>query len=70
MGQFVLIDPLRKFAWQNGYGAFSVSASNVPAVVRYIQNQGSYHKKMNFQQEFIAMLEKHGVEYDPRYVFD
>ena len=59
-----------KFAWQKGYGAFSVSASNVPAVVRYIQNQGSYHKKMNFQQEFIAMLEKHGVEYDPRYVFD
>ena len=60
----------RKFAWQEGYGAFSVSASNVPAVVRHIQNQGSYHKKMNFQQEFIAMLEKHGVEYDPRYVFD
>jgi REP-associated tyrosine transposase len=60
----------RKFAWQKGYGAFSVSASNLPAVIRYIQNQGSYHKKMNFQREFIAMLKKHGVEYDPRYVFD
>ena len=47
-----------------------MSASNVPAVVRYIQNQGSYHKKMNFQQEFIAMLEKHGVEYDPGMCFE
>jgi putative transposase len=59
----------REFAWQQGYGAFSVSASNIPKVVRYIQNQGSYHKKKTFQQEFIAMLKKHGVPFDPRYVF-
>lgn len=59
-----------KFAWQKGYGGFSVSASQVPAVVKYIENQGSYHKKMDFQREFVSMLEKHGVEYDPRYVFD
>lgn len=60
----------KDFAWQQGYGAFSVSASNIPAVVRYIRNQGSYHKKVNFQQEFISMLKKAGVPFDPRYVFD
>lgn len=59
----------RKFAWQKGYGAFSVSSSQVPAVVKYIENQGSYHKKMDFQREFIAMLEKHRID-DPKFVFD
>lgn len=58
------------FAWQKGYGAFSVSKSNVATVVRYIQNQERHHKKMTFEQEFIAMLEKHEVPYDPNYVFD
>ena len=42
---------------------------NIPKVVRYIQNQGSYHKKMKFEQEFLAFLRKHGVEFDPKYVF-
>ena len=58
------------FAWQEGYGAFSVSKSNVAKVVRYIQNQERHHKKMTFDHEFISMLEKHGVPYDPKYVFD
>lgn len=58
------------FSWQKGYGGFSVSASNRATVVKYIQNQESHHKKMNFEEEFIALLEKHGVEYDPKYVFD
>ncbi len=58
-----------KFSWQQGYGAFSVSASVVPAVVRYIQNQEAHHRKMNFEEEFVALLKKHGVEFDPRYVF-
>jgi putative transposase len=58
-----------KFAWQEGYAAFSVSASNVPAVVRYIQNQPSHHKKMTFDSELLALLKKHGVEYDPKFVF-
>ncbi|MGA8220972.1 MAG: IS200/IS605 family transposase [Candidatus Acidiferrales bacterium] len=57
------------FAWQQGYAAFSVSASNVPAVMRYIQNQESHHKKMSFEVEFIALLKKHGVEHDPKFVF-
>jgi REP element-mobilizing transposase RayT len=58
-----------KFDWQDGYGAFGVSKSNIAAVVRYIQNQEKHHRKMTFEDEFIAFLEKHGIEYDPRYVF-
>ena len=57
-----------KIGWQQGYGAFSVSASNIAAVVRYIQNQEAHHRKMNFADEFRALLKKHGVEYDPRFV--
>lgn len=57
-----------KFAWQQGYGAFSVSASVIPVVVRYIQNQQEHHKKMEFEAEFVALLKKHGVEFDPKYV--
>jgi putative transposase len=58
-----------KFAWQQGYGAFSVSSSNVPVVVRYIQNQEAHHKKMNFDEEFLALLKKHGIGFDPKFVF-
>jgi putative transposase len=46
-----------------------VSKSNIAAVVQYIQNQEQHHKRMTFEEEFIALLKKHGVEYDPRYVF-
>ena len=59
----------RRFEWQRGYGAFSVSASNVPAVVRYIRGQENHHRKMNFEAEFVALLTKHGVEFDEKYVF-
>ena len=58
-----------RFAWQQGYGGFGVSKSNIAAVVRYIQNQEQHHRKMTIEEEFIALLEKHGVEYDPQYVF-
>jgi REP element-mobilizing transposase RayT len=58
-----------KFAWQQGYAAFSVSSSHVPAVVKYIRNQESHHRKMSFDEEFVALLEKHGVEFDPKFVF-
>ncbi len=57
-----------KFAWQQGYGAFSVSFSRVPEVVRYIQNQESHHRKMSFDEEFVTLLKKHGVEFDPKFV--
>ena len=59
----------RKFAWQQGYGAFSVSASIVPAVVRYIRNQEAHHRKMSFDEEFLVLLKKHGMEFDAKFVF-
>lgn len=58
-----------KFGWQEGYGAFSVSASNLGTVERYIQNQAAHYRKITFEQEFVALLKKHGIEFDPRYVF-
>jgi putative transposase len=57
----------KQFSWQEGYGAFSVSASNLDQVIRYIENQESRHKKTSFEEEFRALLRKHGVEYDPKY---
>ena len=59
----------KRFAWQKGYAAFSVSASNLPAVRRYIKNQEHHHRRMTFDQELVALLERHGVEYDPRYLY-
>ena len=58
-----------KFAWQQGYAAFSVSSSRVPEVVRYIQTQESHHRRMTFDAELVALLKKHGVEFDPNLVF-
>jgi REP element-mobilizing transposase RayT len=58
----------QKLAWQQGYGAFSVSASLVPTVREYIQNQKVHHEKLSFEEEFLALLKKHRVEFDPRYV--
>ncbi len=56
------------FAWQEGSAAFSVSASLIPRVTRYIERQEEHHKRSGFQDELIALLKKHGVAYDPRYV--
>ena len=57
------------FAWQEGYGAFSVGASQTQAVVRYIRNQAAHHAKRSFEDEFVALLKKYEVSYDPQYVF-
>jgi len=51
-----------------GYGAFSVSASQTSEVVRYIKNQRSHHEKKSFEEEFLTFLKKYGVTYDPAYV--
>ena len=59
----------KKFEWQEGYGAFSVSASQVPKTIAYINNQKEHHRKKTFQEEFLELLTKHGIEYDQRYVF-
>jgi len=58
-----------KFSWQEGYGAFSVSSSNVDAVIRYIDNQEAHHRKFSFEQEFITLLRKQRIEFDARHVF-
>ena len=57
------------FQWQNGYGAFSVSTSQLDRVTTYIHNQPEHHKKMTFEDEFLALLKKAGVPFDPAYVF-
>jgi putative transposase len=58
------------FGWQEKYGAFSVSESRVASVVEYIKGQPEHHKKVTFQEEFVAFLKKHRVEYDARYLWD
>jgi len=61
--------PLRNFAWQEGYGAFSVSKSGQKMVVRYIDNQEKHHRKRTFKEELITLLKKHEIEYDERYLW-
>ena len=57
------------FVWQEGYGAFSVSASNRDAVQNYIVHQTEHHAKHSFEDEFVSLLRKSGVRYDPQSVF-
>jgi putative transposase len=57
------------FAWQEGYGAFSVSASNRKAVRNYIEHQPEHHAKRSFEDEFVSLLSKSGMGYDPKFVF-
>jgi len=52
------------FSWQRGYGAFTVSESNIEAVKVYIENQEEHHRRMTYQEEFVALLQKHRVVYD------
>ena len=59
----------RDFGWQGGYGAFSVSASAITRVASYIQDQEEHHRRRTFEEEFVAFLDKHGIEYDPRYLW-
>ena len=61
---------LRAFHWQNGYGGFSVSPSNLEEVVKYIDHQEEHHRVMSFQEEYRKFLQAHGIEYDERYVWD
>ena len=59
----------RKFAWQEGYGAFSVSPSQLTRTVDYINNQKEHHRERTFEEEFLELLDKHGIAYDKRYMF-
>ncbi len=60
----------RDFHWQAGYGAFSVSQSNADEVRRYIEHQEEHHRVRSFQEEFLAFLKRHGMEYDERFLWD
>ena len=60
---------MRGFAWQEGYGAFTMSKSNVDSVTNYIQEQREHHQHRTFQEKYLDFLRKHQVEYDERYVW-
>jgi REP element-mobilizing transposase RayT len=60
---------LRNFAWQDGYGVFSVSRSEIGRVTKYIQDQRKHHEKQTFEEEYVALLKLHGIEYDDRFLF-
>jgi hypothetical protein len=61
---------LAGFAWQLGYGVFSIGKSQLPALVRYIEIQEEHHRRRSFQNEFRSLLKRYDVEYDERYVWD
>ena len=59
---------MQDFAWQSGYGAFTVSRSNLGDVESYVNNQQAHHANLSFEDEFRAFLQRHGIQYDERYV--
>jgi len=61
---------LQGFAWQAGYGAFAVSYSKIGEVKQYIAGQAEHHRVRSFREEFLAFLERHGIEYDERYIWE
>ena len=65
-----LSQTLAKFHWQNGYGAFTVSQSNLDEVIRYIENQEDHHKCVTFQDQYRGFLKAYGMNYDERYLWD
>jgi hypothetical protein len=60
---------VQKFEWQEGYGAFAVSASNVAAVRDYVRDQERHHRKRSFQEEYREFLNKHEIAFDERYLW-
>ena len=59
-----------KFSWQEGYGAFSYAHSQIENVYQYILNQEEHHKKKTFKEEYLDFLQKFGIEYDEKYLFE
>ena len=59
-----------KFSWQDGYGAFTYSRSHIDRVVKYILNQPEHHKKQSFKKEYLQLLQKYEIQYDPKYLFE
>jgi REP element-mobilizing transposase RayT len=58
-----------KFSWQEGYGAFSYSKADVPAIIQYIINQTDHHKRKTFSEEYYEMLQEFEVDFDDRFIF-
>ena len=58
-----------RFSWQQGYGAFSVSYSQLHNVIRYIQNKAIHHRKFTFKEEYLMLLERNNIQYDDRYLY-
>ena len=61
---------LANFSWQDGFGAFTYSKSHIDNVVKYVLNQPEHHKKQSFKDEYLLLLQKYDVEFDPKYVFE
>lgn len=59
-----------RFSWQEGYGAFTYSRSQLDYVYKYIENQEAHHARDSFREEYISLLRKHETDYDPRYLFE
>lgn len=59
----------KRFSWQQGYGAFSVSRSQVQRTVQYVRNQKNHHCRQTYKDEYLSLLEKHHIEYDNRYLW-
>ena len=57
-----------KFSWQEGYGAFSYSHSQIDQVVKYINNQEKHHKKLTFREEYVLLLKKFNIQFDEKYI--
>ena len=60
----------RWFGWQSKYGCFSASVSQVDKIIEYIRGQPEHHRRMSFKEEFVALLKKHRIQYDERYLWD
>jgi putative transposase len=60
---------MRRFAWQEGYAAFTVGVSGIEQVRGYIRNQETHHREVSFQEEFVSFLRRHGLEFDERYLW-
>ena len=60
---------LKSFGWQDGYGAFTVSKSNIPEVISYIESQRAHHRKKTFQEEYLEFLRANEIEFDERYLW-
>jgi putative transposase len=58
-----------RFSWQGGYGIFSVSESQLPKTIEYVENQKKHHQRVTFKDEFIGFLEKNGIQYDPEHIW-